>query len=55
MSSLERAKMEERRAARLREQEEAARAAKPASWADRIAKYEGAIAKTGNSGPENPV
>jgi len=40
MSSLERAKMEERRAAHLRELEEAARTARPASWAERIAKYE---------------
>jgi len=55
MCSLERAKMEERRAARLRELEEAARAARPASWAERIAKYEAATAKTRNSRPENPV
>lgn len=44
MSSLERVKMEERRAARLRELEEAA-AARPASWADRIAKSEAAYGK----------
>jgi len=55
MSSLERAKMEERRAARLRELEEAAAAARPASWAERIAKSESATAETRNSRPEIPA